>query len=146
LSRQVVTHAHQDPQEFLAEFADRMWRSRYSASALFAATLSHKVRAGAVRPIFESMVQLSDHADLMRGFLALPVPTMFMYGEQNNALSYLPTLAGNGVELAEIPHSAHFPMYSNAPEMWARITDFLLNSQRIHQPAPARHQRYQPPI
>jgi hypothetical protein len=109
-----------------------MWRARYAASALFAASLPRKVRAGAVKPIFESMVQLSDHGDLMRRFLALPVPTMFMYGEQNNALSYLATLAGNGVELGEISHSAHFPMYSNAPEMWLRITNFVLEEHRYH--------------
>ena len=59
----------------------------------------------------------------------MPVPTMFMYGEQNNTLSYLATLADNGVELAEIPHTAHFPMYSNAPEMWSRITDFVLEKR-----------------
>ena len=44
-----------------------------------------------------------------------------MYGEQNKTLSYLPHLAANGVELAEIPQSGHFPMYSNAREMWRRI-------------------------
>ena len=128
-SRQVITHAHPDAQQFLDDFADRMWRSRFAASKLFAASLPHKVRAGAVKPIFESMVRLSDHGELMRRFLALPVPTMFMYGEQNNALSYLATLADNGVELAEIPHTAHFPMYSNAPEMWSRITDFVLEKR-----------------
>ena len=47
-----------------------------------------------------------------------------MYGEQNKTLSYLPHLASNGVVLAEIPHSGHFPMYSNAPEMWRRIASF----------------------
>ncbi|MBP2326043.1 hypothetical protein JOF56_006428 [Kibdelosporangium banguiense] len=41
---------------------------------------------------------------------------MYMYGEQNNHLSYLPQMSANGTELAEIPHCAHFPMYSNAPE------------------------------
>lgn len=50
---------------------------------------------------------------------------MFMYGEQNSSLSYLDALAAGGVEVAEIGQSAHFPMYSNAPEMWARITDFI---------------------
>jgi hypothetical protein len=54
---------------------------------------------------------------------------MFMYGEQNHSLSYLPTLAANGVELAEIPSSAHFPMYSNSPAMWARIASFVNRTQ-----------------
>jgi pimeloyl-ACP methyl ester carboxylesterase len=102
--------------------------SRYYGSALYAAGLPHKVRADAVRPIFESMVDLSDHGDLLKRFLALTLPKMLMYGEQNNSLSYLRSVAENGTELAEIPHSAHFPMYSNAPEMWSRITDFVLRS------------------
>ena len=70
------------------------------------------------------MVDLSDHGDLMTTFLCLPFPKMFMYGEQNAHLSYLPQLAAAGVELAEIPQCGHFPMYSNPPAMWARIGDF----------------------
>jgi pimeloyl-ACP methyl ester carboxylesterase len=123
LSRQIISHSHDDPQGFLAEFTDRVWSSGQSSSALYAASLPHKVRAEAVRPIFESMVELSDHGSLMKRFLALPFPRMFMYGEQNRSLSYLPMLAQGGVELAEIPHSGHWPMYSNAPEMWSRIAD-----------------------
>ena len=66
-------------------------------------------------------MNLSDHGDLMAKFLSLPCPRMFMYGEQNSALSYLKTLKANGVELAEIPYSAHWPMYSNPVAMRARI-------------------------
>lgn len=125
LSRQAVTHPHDDPDTFLAEFTERVAGSRYAASRLYAASLPHKVRPGVVRPIFESMVDLSDHGDLLDRFLALPMPRMFMYGEQNHSLSYLPVLAAAGVELARISHSAHFPMYSNPPEMWARIAAFV---------------------
>ncbi|MER6149372.1 hypothetical protein [Streptomyces hirsutus] len=48
-----------------------------------------------------------------------------MYGEQNNTLFYLPALAEGGVELAEIEHCAHFPVYSNPPQVWARIADLV---------------------
>ena len=48
-------------------------------------------------------------SDLMPKFLALPCPRMFMYGEENSALSYLAKLAAGGVELAEIQHSGHWP-------------------------------------
>jgi pimeloyl-ACP methyl ester carboxylesterase len=105
LSRQIQTHPEEDPADFLARPA--------------------KVRAEVVRPIFSSMVELSDSGGLMERFLALPFPRMFMYGAQNSALSYLGELTESGVELAEIPHSEHFPMYSNPPEMWSRITDFV---------------------
>jgi len=124
LSRQVLTHPAGDAQSFLDDFIERARRSPSYASALFAASLRHKVRSGAVRGIFESMVNLSDHGDLMAKFLSLPCPRMFMYGEQNSSLSYLAKLSANGVELAEIPHSAHWPMYSNPAAMWERIATF----------------------
>jgi pimeloyl-ACP methyl ester carboxylesterase len=92
---------------------------------LFAASLRHKLRPGAVRGIFESMVDLSDHGDLIAKFLALPCPRMFMYGQENSALSYLAKLAAGGVELAEIPRSGYWPMYANPVAMWDRIAAFI---------------------
>lgn len=129
LSRQIVTHPHHEPQGFLDEFIERVWNSRFYGSTLYASSLPHKVRAGAVRPIFESMVDQSDNGGLMDRFLSLPFPRMYMYGEQNNTLSYLPQLAANGVELAEISDCAHFPMYSNAPAMWSRISTFINSAE-----------------
>jgi pimeloyl-ACP methyl ester carboxylesterase len=124
LSRQIITHPTDDPETFLADFADRARRSPEYSSDLYAASLRHNVRPDAVRTIFESMVELSDHGDLLSTFLALPFPRMFMYGEQNSSLSYLPKLAANGVETAEIPHSGHWPMYANPVAMWERIATF----------------------
>jgi pimeloyl-ACP methyl ester carboxylesterase len=128
LSRQVVSHPHPDAAGFLAAFTDRVWHSGEYSAALYASGLAHKIRAEAVQPIFESMVDLSDNGDLLGRFLALPFPRMFMFGEQNRALSYLPTLADQGVELAEVPGSGHWPMYSNAPHLWAVLTDFLVRA------------------
>ncbi|MEV7797340.1 hypothetical protein AB0O68_36235 [Streptomyces sp. NPDC087512] len=34
-------------------------------------------------------------------------------------------MADGGVELAEIEHCAHFPMYSNPPQMWVRINGIV---------------------
>lgn len=129
LSRQVLTHPSNNDKNFLDDFIERTRRSPSYASALFAASLRHKVRPGAVHGIFESMVDLSDHGDLMAKFLSLPCPRMFMYGEQNSSLSYLTKLGANGVELAEIPHSAHWPMYSNPAAMWERIAQFHSRSK-----------------
>jgi pimeloyl-ACP methyl ester carboxylesterase len=130
LSRQVITHAADDAESFFDAFIERTRHSPFFSSALYAASLRHKVRPGAVRGIFESMVDLSDNGDLMTKFLSLSCPRMFMYGEQNASLSYLPTLAAGGVELAEIPHSGHFPMYSNPVAMWTRIADFQAQQAR----------------
>ncbi len=129
LSGQVLNHPSGDAESFFGDFIERTRRSPFYASALFAASLRHKVRPAAVRGIFESMVDLSNHGDLMAKFLSLPCPRMFMYGEQNSSLSYLTKLSANGVELAEIPYSAHWPMYSNPAAMWERIAEFHARSK-----------------
>ena len=121
LSRQIISHNIADPDEFFAEFIERARLAPAFASALYAASLQHKVRAGAVRSIFESMVALSDSGKLLETFIQLPMPKTFMYGAQNAGLSYLPQLKENGVHLAEISFSGHFPMYSNPTAMWAAI-------------------------
>jgi pimeloyl-ACP methyl ester carboxylesterase len=125
LSRQIVTHQRGDPNEFLDAFVDRAWHSTARASQLYAASVCHKVRATAVPGIFASMVELSDTGDLLTKFLGLPMPRMFMYGDENRSLTYLPRLLAGGIELAEIPACGHFPMYSNPVAMWERIGTFL---------------------
>lgn len=100
--------------------------SRFSeepiAYALRLAKLSLKVQSRAVRGIFRSMGDLSDHGQLMDRFLGLPCPKVFMYGEQNSHLSYLAFIQSRGVRLAEIPRCGHFPMYSNPVAMLNEIS------------------------
>lgn len=129
LSRQIIEHAEPDPVAFLDAFIARAHAAPAYASALFAASLRHKVRAEAVRGIFTSMVDLSDNAGLMDRFLGLPCRKTFMFGEQNRTLSYLDHIRENGANLAEIPQCGHFPMYSNAPAMWAAIDAHLSGLQ-----------------
>ncbi len=124
LSRQIIDYPEKNPERFFDEFIERTRHAPAYASALYAASLRHKVRVGAVRGIFESMVALSDGGDLMTRFLGLPCPKMFMYGEQNRSLSYLTHIQANGVRLAEIPACGHFPMYSNPAVMWSEIAVF----------------------
>ena len=131
LSRQIVDHPDADPERFFADFIERTRHAQAYSSALYAASLRHKVRAGAVPGIFRSMVELSDAGGLMDAFLGLPCPRMFMYGEQNASLSYLGRLRAQGVRLAEIPECGHFPMYSNPPLMWKAIAGFLLDLQPV---------------
>lgn len=124
LSRQVVDYPADDPEAFFSAFIERTRHAPDYASALYAASLRHKVRAAAVCGIFRSMVEHSDNAALMDKFLGLPCPKMFMYGERNRHLSYLPHIQRQGVQLAQIPACGHFPMYSNPVAMWERIAAF----------------------
>ncbi|AGS25835.1 alpha/beta fold hydrolase [Rhizobium etli] len=125
LSRQILDYPESDAERFFDDFIERTHSAPASSSALYAASLRHKVRAGAVRAIFESMVDLSDNGDLLSKFLSLTCPKMFMYGVEYATLSYLPLLKSSGVRLAEIPHCGHFPMYSDPPAMWKEIGDFV---------------------
>lgn len=59
LSRQIFICPSDDPEVFLDAFVSRTRESRSFANALYASTLRARVRADAVRPIFESMVHLS---------------------------------------------------------------------------------------
>ncbi|XVJ96757.1 alpha/beta hydrolase (plasmid) [Burkholderia vietnamiensis] len=121
LSRQIIEHPRDGARKFFDDFIERTLLAPAYASALYSASLRHKVRAEAVGGIFRSMVDLSDNGDLMTKFLGLPFPRMFMYGEQNASLSYLDYIREQGVELAEIPDCGHFPMYSNPVLMWRAI-------------------------
>ncbi len=121
LSRQIFDYRNDDAERFFEDFIERARHAPAHSSALYASSLRHKVRTSAVRPIFSSMVDLSDNGDLMTKFLGLPCRKMFMFGADNAHLSYLAHIEANGVELAEIPDCGHWPMYSNPPEMWRRI-------------------------
>ena len=125
LSRQIIEHAADTPAGFAKGFIDRVRHRAEYGSGLYAAALPVKVRDTSFEPIFTSMVDLSDDAPLMGMFAGLPFPRAFIYGEQNCHLSYLGDLPATGVEVIEIPHSGHFPMYSNPPALWAAMADFL---------------------
>lgn len=128
-SRQIHTYARSDDELFFRDFIERARQTPAYATRLYAAALRQKVRPQAVRGIFSSMVELSDHGDLLTKFVSLPFPRMFMYGQQNASLSYLDQLRRCGVALAEIPQCGHFPMYSNPVEMWAHIYEFIKESE-----------------
>jgi pimeloyl-ACP methyl ester carboxylesterase len=128
LSRQIIDFPQNNDEQFFNEFIERTLHAPAYASALYSASLRHKVRAGAVRGIFQSMVELSDNGELMNKFLNLPCPKMFMYGEQNAYLSYLNHIQANDVQLAEISNCGHFPMYSNPVLMWEQIDKFQASS------------------
>lgn len=128
LSRQIIDFPAENAETFFDDFIERVWHSPFYSCPLYAASLRDKVRANAVRGIFTSIVDLSDHGDLLAKFLSLLCSRLFMYGEQNASLSYLPYLQAGGVSLASISCSGHLPMYSNPVEMWARIAAFLADT------------------
>jgi gamma-glutamylcyclotransferase (GGCT)/AIG2-like uncharacterized protein YtfP len=131
LSRQIVTHFDENPDGFMQDFQDRNRASPFFSHHLYAAALPFKVQSSAPRPIFESMVELSDNMPLMDWFTRLPGNTAFIHGDQNAGLTYLPKLGKSGVDVVSIPHSGHFPMYANAPAMWAAIAANVARAEDV---------------
>lgn len=125
LSRQIVDFPAETPEAFLRDFKDRVSRRPEYGSALYVAALDAKVRPTSVAPIFRSMVDLSDTSDLMGIMERLQCPRAFVYGAQNRHLSYLDALPGKGVEVIEIAHAGHFPMYTNPPALWGALAEFM---------------------
>lgn len=72
-----------------------------------------------------SLVEYSDHGNLIRRFIALRMPKLFVYGSENRGLSYLPILKEKGCETGEIPESNHFPGYDNPHAFYQAIAAFL---------------------
>ena len=125
LSRQIVQHPAKSPEGFMDGFIDRVRARPEFSSGLYVAALKQKVQATTFEPIFKSMVDISDTQPLMDMIGGLACPRTFIYGEQNRHLSYLGDLPARGVNVVEIPHSAHFPMYSNPPRLWSEMAAFL---------------------
>lgn len=130
LSRQIVEHPADTPDAFMAGFQDRVRQRAEYGSALYAIALPQKVRPTTFKPVFTSMVELSDTADLLDIMAGLPCPRIFIYGAQNDHLSYLPRLPDMGVKVIEIPDAGHFPFYSNPPALWSAIAAILDEVER----------------
>ncbi|KAI7760806.1 hypothetical protein LZL87_008018 [Fusarium oxysporum] len=132
LSRQVLHYSSDDPEAFVDEFIERTRQSTLYGNGLYAASFRSKVQAAVVPPTFESMVDCTDNGRLLEAFENFYFPRMYMFGEQYASISYLPRLAKAGVELAEIPHSGHFVMYSNPVAMWERIAQFVSRAEYFY--------------
>lgn len=74
-------------------------------------------------------VEYSATGDLLKQFIALKIPKIFIYGQENNSLSYIPELLRNNVNVKEISNSNHFVFYDNPKELYEVIGNFV-NEQR----------------
>ena len=70
-------------------------------------------------------VEYSSTGELLVQFKALKIPRLFIYGEENNSLSYIPELRKSGMTVKEISKSNHFIFYDNPKELYEVIGDFI---------------------
>jgi pimeloyl-ACP methyl ester carboxylesterase len=70
-------------------------------------------------------VEYSATGDLLKQFIALKIPRIFIYGQENASLSYLPELRKHSVNVKEISNSNHFVFYDNPKELYEVIGVFV---------------------
>ena len=73
-----------------------------------------------------SIVQYSDSGEVLKNYINLDIPTLYVYGSENtDNLKFLATMKEHNCEIAEIANSNHFPFYDNPSEFYEVIFNFL---------------------
>lgn len=81
-----------------------------------------------VRSYFEysfQTVAYSATGELLDQFIQLELPKLFIYGEHNSKLSYIPALLEHNVPTSVISGSDHFIFYDNPKELYETIGAFI---------------------
>lgn len=76
-------------------------------------------------------VEYSATGELLKQYLAMEIPRIFIYGQENSSLSYIPKLLHNEMNIKEISGSNHFVFYDNPKELYDTIGDFISNLNTI---------------
>jgi pimeloyl-ACP methyl ester carboxylesterase len=129
-SRRVVSH---ELELFGAEFEKMMGElraSRYSGDQTISHNMALNVDIRAYYAYAFETVTESDSGRLIEEFLALSIPRLFLYGEANKTLSYLPRLRASSVQVREIPSSAHFLFYDNPEDTFLAVGNFIHDSSK----------------
>ena len=99
--------------------------SRYAGDQLVAHNMALNVDIRAYHAYSFQTVAESDSGRLIEEFLRLPMPSLFLYGETNKGLSYLPRLRGSPVRVREVPSSAHFLFYDDPVATFQAVGEFV---------------------
>ncbi len=72
-------------------------------------------------------VEYSLTGNLLHQYKSLGIPRLFIYGDENSNLSYLPELIKEGLNVKPVSNSNHFVFYDNPMEMYEIIAGFINN-------------------
>ena len=70
-------------------------------------------------------VEYSSTGELLTQYLTMEIPRIFIYGQENSSLSYIPTLLENHMIVKEISGSNHFVFYDNPKDLYDAIGEFI---------------------
>jgi pimeloyl-ACP methyl ester carboxylesterase len=124
-SRRVVSHRLESFGPVFSKMIDELRASRYAGDQMIAHNMALNVDIRAYHAYSFQTVTESDSGRLLEEFIGLPIPRLFLYGDANKALSYLPRLRASDVQVREIPSSAHFLFYDNPVETFQAVGEFV---------------------
>jgi len=70
-------------------------------------------------------VEYSATGELLKQYLSLDLPALFIYGAENDHLSYIPELIEKSMNTKRISNSNHFVFYDNPKELYDVIAGFI---------------------
>ncbi len=70
-------------------------------------------------------VEYSATGELLKQYLSLALPRIFICGEENKTLSYLPEMIKNNMDIKYIPDSNHFVFYDNPKALYDVVAAFI---------------------
>lgn len=125
-SRRVVPHSLEAfSAELFQQMAEELASSRYPGDQITASNMRLNVDVRGYHAYSFQTVAESDSGKLLEDFLQLNLPRLFLYGDANRSLSYLPRLRESSVQMKEIPHAAHFFFYDNPVATFKAIGEFV---------------------
>ena len=111
--------------EILEPLSREMAESDNPAFRRYAKTLHRGECARAVYDYSPSLVDYSDNGDLLRRFVNIAIPRLFIYGSDNRGRPCVHRLVEKGVDVAEIQGSGHFPFHDNPEAYYNVIAHFM---------------------
>jgi pimeloyl-ACP methyl ester carboxylesterase len=124
-SRRVVSHTLDTFEPMFRQMMGELRSSPYAGDQIISHNMALNVDIRAYHTYSFQTVTESDSGRLIEEFLDLPIPRLFLYGEANKTLSYLPRLRASSVQVREIPSSAHFLFYDNPVETFQAVAEFV---------------------
>ena len=124
-SLRVVAHKFDSFEPTFRQMMNELRASRFAGDQVISHNMALNVDMRAYHAYSFETVKESDSGRLIEEFLALRMPRLFLYGEANKALSYLPRLRASAIQVREIPLSAHFLFYDNPVETFQAVGQFV---------------------
>jgi pimeloyl-ACP methyl ester carboxylesterase len=124
-SRRVVSHKLESFEPVFMQMMRELRASRFAGDQIIAHNMALNVDIRGYHAYAFETVAESDSGRLIEEFLALRIPRLFLYGDTNKTLSYLPRLRASSVQVIEIPSSAHFLFYDNPVDTFQAIGEFV---------------------